>query len=385
MFKILYPSQDTTILEASKELNAGLDEILEIGKRDTTGGTNYLKTRSLVQFDITQVTKSLTKYNVNINNCKFFLQLHTTHAINLPSNYNIHAKMIADQWDNGLGFVNSNPKIKNGCTWNYPTSGSIWSSGSSLLPNEFVDGSNIYISGSGTGGSSLYQDPNSGLQMVFSQSFDRVSDLDPLQTIRNTDIYMDVTSAIKTWQSGSNGKIIPNYGFLLQFSDVDELNLNTQGQVSFFSRETHTVYVPKLIMFFDDSTFDTGSMSEINFESYKIYTNIKKEYKDTSVNKIRIFARDRYPSKSPTNQFPESTVKFLPTSSFYSITDAGSEEVVIPFNKDYTKISCDSTSNFINLDTAGLMPERYYRLIFKIDSGIYEEIIDDDFYFKVVR
>ena len=77
---------------------------------------------------------------------------------------------------------------------------------------------------------------------------------------------MDVTSAIKTWQSGSNGKIIPNYGFLLQFSDVDERNLSTQGQVSFFSRETHTVYVPKLIMFFDDSTFNTGSMSEINFE-----------------------------------------------------------------------------------------------------------------------
>ncbi len=41
MFKILYPSQDTTILEASKTLNAGLDEILAIGKSDSTGGTNY--------------------------------------------------------------------------------------------------------------------------------------------------------------------------------------------------------------------------------------------------------------------------------------------------------------------------------------------------------
>ena len=55
MFKILYPSQDTAIYEVAKTLNTGLDEILEIGKRDTTGGTSYSKSRSLVKFDLTQV------------------------------------------------------------------------------------------------------------------------------------------------------------------------------------------------------------------------------------------------------------------------------------------------------------------------------------------
>jgi len=383
MFKILYPSQDTTILESDKTLNTGLDEILEISKQDTTGGTNYLKNRVLLEFDINQVNTALTKYNVTIDNCKFFLQLYTTHAVNLPSSYNIQAKILGNDWDNGLGFQSSNPKIKEGCTWSYPKSGSFWTSGSQN--QQIAIGSNLYISGSGEGGSFIYQKPNSGLQTLFSESFSRIPDNDPSVVTRNTDLYMDVTNAVKIWQSGSNNVSIPNYGFMLQFSDSDESSLNKHGSIRFFSRETHTIYVPKLLMFFDKSSFITGSLSEFNLESYKIYTNLQKEYKDTSVNKIRIFARDKYPQKSPINLFPETTVKYLPSSSLYSIRDAGTDEVIIPFNENYTKISCDSTSNFINLDMTGLMPERYYRLIFKISSGIYEEFIEDDFYFKIVR
>jgi hypothetical protein len=33
----------------------------------------------------------------------------------------------------------------------------------------------------------------------------------------------------------------------------------------------------------------------------------------------------------------------------------------------------------------GLMPERYYRLEFKVVDGFIEEFIEDDFFFKVVR
>ena len=383
MFKILYPAQDTSIYESSKTLNTGLDEILEIGKRDTTGGTSYLKSRSLVQFDLTQVNSALSKYSVNIEDCKFFLQLYTTHAVNLPSTYSVEAKILGNSWDNGLGVVNSNPIITEGCTWSYPISGSHWTSGSQNL--EIANGSNLFIKGTGEGGSYLEQSPDTGLQLVFSQSFSQITDLDTAASTRNTDIYMDVTSAIRTWQSGSNDVAIPNYGFLIQFSDETEAATNKHGYVRFFSRETHTIYVPKLLMLFDKSSFATGSLDEFNIESYKIYTDLHKEYLDTSVNKIRIFVRDKYPQKSPTNLFPETAVKYLPSGSLYSIRDAGTDEVVIPFNDTYTKISCDSTSNFINLDMSGLMPERYYRLVFKVTSGIYDEFIEDDFYFKIVR
>jgi len=123
----------------------------------------------------------------------------------------------------------------------------------------------------------------------------------------------------------------------------------------------------------------------IIINSYTVYTDLKKEYKDTSVNKIRIYARDKYPRKSPTNKFPLTTVKYLPNNTLYSIKDAATEETIIPYDNIYTKVSCDSTSNFIYVDMTGLMPERYYRLEFKVVDGFIEEFIEDDFFFKVVR
>ena len=100
---------------------------------------------------------------------------------------------------------------------------------------------------------------------------------------------------------------------------------------------------------------------------------------------IQIYARDKYPQKSATNLFPIQTVKFLPTSSYYSVSDAATDEVIIPYDDIYTKVSCDSTSNFIYMDMNGLMPERYYRINLKLVDGFTEQYIDDQIYFKVIR
>ena len=101
--------------------------------------------------------------------------------------------------------------------------------------------------------------------------------------------------------------------------------------------------------------------------------------------KIRIYSRNKYPVKSATNLFPIETVNYLPTSSFYSILDAATDEVIIPYDNIYTKLSCDSTSNFIHIDMNGFMPERSYRLQLKINDGITIQYINNDTYFKVIR
>ena len=126
-------------------------------------------------------------------------------------------------------------------------------------------------------------------------------------------------------------------------------------------------------------------MSKANLESYSVYTNVKPAYKDTEITKIRIYARDKYPRKSPTNLFPYETVKFLPTTTYYSVMDAATDETIIPFDDIYTKVSCDKESNFIYIDMNGFMPERNYRLQLKIVDGFTEQYIDDQIYFKVVR
>ena len=383
MFKIIYPSSDATLYESLPNYNTGIDEILEVGKRLSISGSNYLKSRSVVKFDMSDVSAALTKYNVDIDDCKFMLQLYTTHAKNLPANYTIDANLVGDSWDNGTGFQNTNVVVSDGVTWNFPKSGSLWTSGSVNL-----SGSSLYITGSGKGGSWLYQS-GSGIYSAsfYSQSFFTQPGLDITEdfSYRPTDINMDVTGAVQTWIGGSGGKIVPNNGFILKFSDEDEQSVNVNGYVRFFSRETHTIYVPKLTMYFDKSSFDTGSLPEFDINSYTVYTDLKKEYKDTSVNKIRIYARDKYPRKSPTNKFPLTTVKYLPNNTLYSIKDAATEETIIPYDNIYTKVSCDSTSNFIYVDMTGLMPERYYRLEFKVVDGFIEEFIEDDFFFKVVR
>ena len=371
MFKIFYAEKDATLYQSLPEANTGLDEILEIGKRLETDGSTLLKSRAVLKFDMSEISATLSKYGKTVNDCKFMLQLFTSHAKNLPSEYTIHSKLVGENWINGTGY--NSDATTDGVSWDYPISASNWISGSQQVQ---IGSSTLYISGSGTGGNYMYQSGSgSSSGLITSESF----------ASRTTDLNINVTDSIKIWISGSGGASIPNYGFLLQFSDADELNDAVSGFIRFFSRETHTIYVPKLTMYWDNSTFTTGSLPATDLESYVIYTQIKPTYKDTEIAKIRIYARDKYPQKSPTNLFPIQQINYLPTTTYYAVYDAATDEAIIPYDNIYNKVSCDSTSNFIYIDMNGFMPERYYRLEFKIVDGFTEQYANDDIYFKVVR
>jgi len=393
MFRIFYAENDATLYESSEYANTGIDEILEIGKQLGTDGSTLQKSRAVLKFSMSEIANTLSKYSADLNSCRFNLQLYTTHAKNLPADFTIDAKLLGQPWKNGTGYVSDNPNPANGICWAEPlsswaldsNSGSLWISSSQNIQ---VNSSSIYVSGSGKGGSFLYQ-PSAGAFNInnFNQTFFIQPGLSTTEnsTTRPTDINIDVTDAVKLWISGSNGYSIPNNGFILKFSDADELDDTISGYVRYFSRETHTIYVPKLTMYWDNSSYTTGSLSAIDLESYSIYTNIKPTYKDTEIAKIRIYSRDKYPRKSPTNLFPYETVKRLPATTYYAVFDAATDEAIIPYDDIYNKVSCDSTSNFIHIDMNGFMPERYYRLEFKIVDGFTEQIINDKIYFKVVR
>jgi hypothetical protein len=378
MFRIFYAAKDTTLYESYPDYNTGLDEIIEIGKRFGNDGSTLLKSRGIVQFDMTEITSVLSTYGKTINDCKFILNLYTSHAKNLPSEYTLYAKLLAQSWTNGTGYLSA--LTTNGASWNGSASGSSWLSGSLLQPGVQIGTSTLYVTGSGAGGNSMYQSGSiaqgsSSIGLISSESF----------SYRTTDINMNVTDAIKIWISGSSGATIPNYGFLLQFADPDEADALVQGYVRYFSRDTHTIYVPRLTMYFDTGSFITGSLTAANLDSYVIYTQTNPQYKDTEIAKIRIYARDRYPQKSPTNLFPIETVKYLPSSSYYAVYDAQTDEAIIPYDNIYTRINCDSTSNYVYIDMNSFMPERYYRLEIKLVDGFIQKFVDDQIYFKVVR
>jgi hypothetical protein len=377
MFRIFYPESDATVYEGIQTTNTGLDELLEIGKRLGTDGSTLLKSRALIKFDTSEILSTVSKYGVNINSCKFVLQLYTSYAKNLPAQYTLESKLVAQPWTNGTGYLNSNPIVSNGITWATPyaswsldsQSGSSWISSSQQIE---LGSSGIFVSGSGAGGSWLYSTGSTS----FSSSYD--------YSYQTTDLTLDVSNSILKWISGSNSQSIDNNGFIIKLSDADEADGTVTGYINYFSRETHTIYVPKLTMYWDNSEY-SSSLSAASLESYTVYTNLKPEYKDTEIVKLRIYTRDKYPQKSPTNLFPTQTVKRLPQTTYYAIRDAATDEYIIPYDNIYTKVSCDNTSNYIYIDMNGLMPERYYRLEFKIVDGFTEQYVNDEIYFKVVR
>jgi hypothetical protein len=400
MFRIFYADSDATMYEANslQSYNTGLDEILEVGKQLDTDGETLVKSRFVVKFDMSEIQDTLTKYSADLNSCKFVLQLFTTNATNLPADYTLNAKLMGQPWTNGTGYSTSTVATTDGISWatphtswSYSPSGSQTLSGSSWISSSQVINTgapSLYVSGSGLGGSWLWQ---SGSGVFNTSSFDSSYFYQPGLTenesfsYRPTDINMDVTGAIKTWISGSGNVSVDNNGFLIKFSEADEADGTKTGIIKFFSRETHTIYVPRLTMYWDNSSFTTGSLSSVNLESYLTYSKTKPSYKDTEITKIRIYARDKFPQKSPSNLFPLKTVKYLPTTTYYAIRDAATDEYIIPFDNIYNKVSCDSTSNFIHVDMNSFMPERYYRIELKIEDGFMEEYIDDEIYFKVVR
>ena len=114
---------------------------------------------------------------------------------------------------------------------------------------------------------------------------------------------------------------------------------------------------------------------------------LRPEYNQKSKVKFRVVGRERFPEKTFSTTQSNLTIKTLPSSSFYSILDAETNDVIVPYGTG-SKLSCDSSGNYFNLDLNGYQPERYYKLEYRIQSGsgTDEEInqfYDEGFTFKV--
>ena len=212
-----------------------------------------------------------------------------------------------------------------------------------------------------------------------------------------SDVRMDVTDIVNKWIDST----IPNDGFMVKRSgsfgnldiNVEEGNTIHYGNFKFFSRETHTVFQPKLEVEWDDSTWSVGSLSPLtstDLEECVVYMKgVRPEYKETSKTKFRVVGRERYPVRTFSTSSDYLTVKTLPSgSTYYSIRDAHTEDVLIPFGNG-SKVSCDSTGNYFNLWMNGLQSERFYRILFKVVSGSGADetvqYFDENWSFKVSR
>ena len=99
MIHAFFPEKDSTIYEVAPNANTGLDEILELQKRPysiTSASrtyTNYYESRILMKFKTNEIKSFINSNNVNINDCKFLLNLYVAAQSELPFDYTIEAYM----------------------------------------------------------------------------------------------------------------------------------------------------------------------------------------------------------------------------------------------------------------------------------------------------
>jgi len=384
MHYFIFPSQDTWISSGSNKVtgtsftdqNFGKDQILEIKKEFYNLSYDH-STRALIQFNLTDLQTKITQSLIPSASAKYSLRLYEAEGNQeLSQEYKLIAHPISGSWDEGVGKFGDNPKVTNGCSWEYrfnkPNSTPIeWRD----INNTRVYGGTFYSSSIAIAGNAT--SPTSGSQTFSYQS---------------PDIDIDVTDIVNHWLDGR----IPNNGLLLKFSGSQETDDKTFGQLKFFSSDTHTIYSPRLEVKWDDhkgySTDETGSMSVLDLSGgtdiHLYMKGLRDYYRETDKVKFRVGARKRYVTKTFSDSYSVNSLTgsyIAEGSGSYSIIDTATGETIVPFSA-HTSMSVDTTSNYFIQYMNGFHPDRVYRILYKLKYNDGQEIIyDEDFDFKIKR
>lgn len=329
MRTFLKTTQDASIYQRYPTLNAGLDEILEVGKniKDTDRESMYAtgSVRSLVNFNIVSGAAYPSE-------SKYYLNLYLANASSINRYQTIEICPVSRSWIEGSGYRYQDfSNVKDGCTWSSATKNTSWS----------------------TSGSDYTTTTTSSYEF---------SEVPVTQNVR-----IDVTNLISPVVSGSN--VTPWNGLVIKFPDEDELDQTNEGSFKFFSGNTHTVFEPLLEVVWNSQSFTTGSLKPIPSSKVNIVPrNIKEAYVQGEIDKIYLVVRDLYPDKRFDATQRYRNQYYLPSESYFRIIDQMSGVELFKFDS-YSAINCDTSGSYIMLDTSGLNVNRYYTVDLKIKSS----------------
>lgn len=357
----IFPSADATMYSAHITQNTGLDEVLEVSVKNNQATVNGVAItqaaedirRSVILFSSSSLADVKSKI---VGDYEANLILYLADAENLTTDYSIEIKQVAQTWDMGTGKFSDSPPTINGVCW-HSTSSYVSGLTSWINPSYYT------VSGGG-----------SWTNVSSSQSFDYAA---------SKDVNANVKNIVDSWFSGNL-----NAGFLIKHPTQIENNASSYITTKFFSVDTHTIYPPTLEIKWDDSIYNTGSMSVINNNSFavNVSNNINFFKYGTKKYRMLVTARDKFPARTFSTSSVYLTNKALPSSSYWAIQDLKTEEMIVDFDTKYTKISCNGTSSYFDVYMDGLEPERYYRLLMKTHLPTEETIeIDNDLIFKIQR
>jgi hypothetical protein len=361
----IFPEKSATIYSFYPTLNTGIDEILELSTFESINDTNEVS-RALIKFPTGEINLAMAR--VGTGSFASSLKLYLANAVSVPSQYTLEARALSQDWNHGTGRLGNVPITTDGVSWKFRNELDInpWQTSS------FTTGTTGSYSATGNAGGGNWWTSSA---LLATQTFD--------SKIVTKDIDLLVTQAVGAWHNN----IIPNYGFILKHSSSVEFSSASKFELKYFSEHTHTIYPPCLEIKWNDTSYVTGSLIPITSSYYAaVINNNKAEYQQDSIQKFRVAVRDLYPSTTFRTSLSFANQKCLPSSSYWSIKDLDTEEIVIDYDFTYTKIGCDSTSNYFTVYMNGLEPERYYKLLLKTILPDGETVVmDKDYIFKVIR
>ena len=393
----LFPAKDATMYSMYPNMNTGLDEIIEATLTSIApADPNPQTSRFLIKFDQDNIDDIL---NNKIGSAEWDVNLRCfvakTTGLDLDTTIDVWA--VSGSWDMGTGKYLDSPISTDGVSWRYQTmSGSTtWNV---TTPGENVT-SSYNTNYAPLGGGTWYNQYATG--SFPNQTNTYLSSSQVYSYAKDQDLNVGVKSMIESWVAGkidyyatptdiltntTSSISCSNEGFLVK-QRVEFVNNNDyQPEIKFFSIDTHTIYPPCLEFKWNDFSYNTGSLSTLNtLPATVTLAENPGTFYTGSINKFRINARPEYPTRVWQTGSLYTQNHALPTSSYWSLVDLDTNEVVIDFNSTYTKLSCDPSGSYFTLYMNGLEPERYYKILIKTELDGSTLIFDDEYYFKVIN
>ena len=378
----LFPTQDATIYSGYPAMNTGLDALLEVTNEYPLNlSPSPRVARSLIQFDQNEIEDVID--NKITGSWTANLRSYVSIAEGITTNSTLYCYPISSSgWSVGTGQYLDSPQTTNGVSWVFQVE-----SGSTPWG---VDDTRPYVTSSYTSGN------RGGATWYTGSNNPNISSVEKSQTFSlrsSKDLNINVKDHIELWYSASKNMdggfiTIENNGFILKWDNNLEFapSQSIQPIIKFYSVDTNTIYPPSLEFKWDDQSFETGSLSEINTTDLFVgLDNNPGIFYSESINRFRLNVRPEFPVRTFQTASIYTTNRFLNSSSLYAVKDLDTNEFVIDFDSNYTKISCDTTGNYFDIYMNGLEPERYYKILIQTTISGSTIVKDDQYYFKIVN
>lgn len=381
----LFPLQDAGLYSFYDYMNTGIDPIIEVGNLSVNINPQPQVFRYLVEFDQSDIENVIDNKVPAGVEFKSNLKCYVANAQGIIFDTELYIYPVSGSWSNGSGTYLDYPFTTNGVSWKAQT----YSGSGGQNWNIDVSSYDTYVtaswSSSFTGGGTWFtgsSDPNNP-NIEVTQSFTLRSD---------KDLNAPVSDIVNVWYSSSKGlgsyTDIENNGFIVKWENPIEWNMSNAVNpiLQFYSVDTNTIYPPVLEIKWDDSSFETGDLPLIETANVFIgLSNNPGTFYSESINRFRLNVRPDYPVRTFTTESMNTVNHYLPENSLWAIKDLDTNEFIVEFDSEFTKISCDAESNYFDVYMAGLQPERYYKILIQTTINNSTIVKDNNYNFKVIN